>query len=125
MKNGSWGILPFLLATALLCACPLAALGATGGTSAPPPAEQRKAPPEGKAVAGANGCSSASLAVLNDIVGSVFGDPFFPNPASGGRSSTDPAGCGKPNRTRRGDPGNPTTPIGQPTSTFTIRGWFR
>ena len=101
------------LAAALLCICPITASGATAGAVPPAPAERGR------------GCSNASLAVLNDIVGSVSEDSFYPNPSNGDRSSTDPAGCGRPNRTRRGDPGNPVTPIGRPTSSFTIRSFFR
>jgi hypothetical protein len=83
------------------------------------------AAPQGQQAAGGHGCGSASLAVLNDIIGSVGEDPFHANPSIGGGSTTDPAGCGRPARTRRDDPGNPVTPIGRPISTFTIRGGFR
>lgn len=70
------------------------------------------------------GCSRASLAALNDIVGSVSEDSFRPNPSIGGGGGTDAPGCGRPNHTRRQDPGNPVGPVGRPTSSFTIIGVF-
>lgn len=112
-------------AVGLFLARPFAACGATAG-SGPTSVEEASSPTfEVQRTSNGGGCSRASLAVLNDIVGSVSEDPFQPNPSIGGEGvGTNPAGCGRPNFTRKQDPGNPVTPVGRPTSSFTITGTF-
>lgn len=116
------------LAFALLLALPCAASGQERVTDPKPGAAARgvsagsTAPVQAGAHRG-EGCSPASLAVLNDLVGSLTEDSFQPNPSIGGGGGTDPAGCGEPNRTRREDPGNPVGPT-RATSSMTITGDF-
>jgi hypothetical protein len=112
-------------AAALVCASAFAVSGATNEVGTPAAVDQQSnAASQVQQAPGEKGCSSASLAVMNDIAGSVFEDPFHSNPSFGGGSRTDPPGCGSPTRTRKVDPGNPVTPPGRPTSSFTIRGSF-
>lgn len=100
---------------ALLLALPCTVCGAAAGKITAAVPQERSTP-------GARGCTRASLAVLDDIVGSVSGDPFLPNPSIGGGGGADASGCGKPNRTRKQDPGNPVTAVGRPQSPLTILG---